>query len=199
LNHRHLVSKTSALSAELQGHNYHKHKFEFISNTKCVRLACMEIIKPNGKAANHNEISYQDERFNRLFILIDEAVTLELRLKKIMIELESEVKIAVSSGVSNVLMAIVKQTSVRPLQVDTVHPGALEKGPGIMKVGRPSHILPTLKERIVGLMADKKVRKGKVIMKQLRLKKSGAMYSALTSLVKNGRLVRTKFAHYRKA
>jgi hypothetical protein len=54
-----------------------------------------------------------------------------------------------------------------------------------------------LKARILGLMSDKQERRSNIIVKELKAKAPTSVYTILTSLVQEGHLIRTRYAHYR--
>lgn len=130
---------------------------------------------------------------SRVLELVGTAIDLEMQLKATMAELEREVQ-ANKGDLPSVLVSLMRSQHV----VLPAHPGpAKARVRRTSNVAKPKNMGGALKARIMGLMSDKKERKSKQIVRELSVKNSGSVYSVLSELVREGHLIRPKFATYR--
>lgn len=130
---------------------------------------------------------------SRVLELVGTAIDLEMKLKATMAELEREVE-ANRGDLPSVLVSLMRSQHV----VLPPRPGPAKARQ--RKAAAPAHPKNkggALKARILGLMSDKKERKSKQIVKELGVKNAGSVYSILSGLVREGHLMRPKFATYR--
>ena len=128
----------------------------------------------------------------RVLELVGVAIDLELKLKATMTELEHEVQMH-QGDLPSVLVSLMRSQHV----VMPPRPGPAKAQPRKAALTRPKNKGGALKARIMGLMSDKKERKSKQIVKELAAKNPGSVYSILSELVREGHLMRPKFATYR--
>ena len=129
---------------------------------------------------------------SRVLELVGTAIDLELKLKATMAELEHEVQ-ANRSDLPQVLVSLMRSQHVAL----PPRPGPAKAHPRKASPAHPKNKGGALKARILGLMSDKKERKSKQIVKELGVKNAGSVYSILSGLVREGHLMRPKFATYR--
>lgn len=136
-------------------------------------------------------------RFSRLLDLVRDAVDLELRLKVTMAELDKELREAGTSELPSVLVSLLRNQQPQPVIVTPASPGPTVKK--TVTSPRRQSLLKggAWKARIMGLLSDGKTRKSIDIVKELKAKNPTTVYTILCELVKEGSLVRVKYAHYR--
>jgi hypothetical protein len=156
----------------------------------------------NGKAhtSHHTTIpaplSEAPTQYDKILSLVRDAVEHEVRLKATLKELESAMGSLAQAELPTVLMAFIKSDRA-PQPLITV-PRASEKGPGLAKVETTFYLEDAWKGKVVSLMTDGRERKTSAIIKALKATKhKSAIYGALTTLVADGALVKTAYAHYR--
>jgi hypothetical protein len=131
--------------------------------------------------------------FDRLLMLVKEAINLEMQLKDKMNQIDTEMR-------GKHTLPTVLRSLVRPEALTQPTRATLE-GPGLAKA------VPTvwveddsIKGRVVAVMADGRERKSGVIIKALKAKNyKSSVYHALKELVEAGFLVKPAYGHYRKA
>lgn len=130
---------------------------------------------------------------SRVLQLVGTAIDLELKLKATMAELEQEVQ-ANKSDLPQVLVSLMRsQHVVLPPRPEAAKAPARKTAFPRQKKNKGG----ALKARIMGLMSDKKERRSKQIVKELSSKNPGSVYSILSELVREGHLIRPRFATYR--
>lgn len=128
-------------------------------------------------------------KYDKVLDLVKEAVHLEFRYKETMGELAKEMREMGHTDLPSVLMSFVH-----------THNNTQPRAPTVVKARPPASYNNkggALKARILGLMSDKRERRSNLIVAALKSKSPTSVYTILTSLVKEGHLIRTKYAHYR--
>jgi hypothetical protein len=120
-----------------------------------------------------------------------------------MSELETEMQEAGQGELPSILMSLLRQKPAvqTPSPVSTT-PSKKRKGPSVKKVKQPEPaktVGQDMKDRILGLMGDRKQRRSKQIIKHLKAKNPTSVYSVLSELVRNGQLTRPGYAVYQIA
>lgn len=144
------------------------------------------------------------QKYERVLALASEVAHLETRLNETMTELNSMMKDVEGIDLPKLLVAMLKQGPSTFVNVPTLpspRPPTFDRVielPASMEATPPS-ILEAYKKRIMVLMDDDKERKSAAIIKAMKAKKQkSTIYTALSSLVNEGKLYRPVYGHYRK-
>lgn len=133
------------------------------------------------------------QSFAKVLNLVQTAVSLELQLKTTMTDLDKAMKAIGQGEIPSVLVSLMQNARTPQVKHEHERPTVVKAQPK-----RAAKISSgTVEQRIMNLLSDKKDKPTKEIVKAINPKNPNVVHTALSKMVREGQLVRPKFATYR--